>query len=219
MPNNIMQNWRINRLYDDVNWALTKYHSTKDNIDTFEDISKDILMLLQKEDIRYRDLSIQGLNANHSVNVAILNVKIGKIIGMDNLNDLALGGLLHDIGKLFVPTSILNKPASLTLKEKLQISQHTEIGYNLIKKTNENKNIFNIVREHHHVIKTLQKPVNICDLKNDDIIYPLICGISDIIDAMFSYRSYKKPLNLAEVKEELTNKGIKNIDNLFENIL
>lgn len=219
MLNSITQHWILNRIYDEANWAITKFHATKDNIDSFIMVSEDIFNLLQKEEIRYSHLSIQGLNAHHTVNVAILNAKIGQLIGVDNIKDLIIGGMLHDIGKLFIPRNILTKPTALTLRERAHIDQHPDIGFNIISKMIDNKTILDIIKNHHLYIKTLNNPINLLDMKDTDAIYPLICGISDITDAMFSYRSYKKPLSLAEVKSELINKGIKNIDEIFEEIL
>lgn len=220
MLNNVTTYYLLNNLYSETNWTLTRMYSAKDNIDTFYSITHDIIRFIEKEDIRFSDLSIQGLHANHSVNVAILNGQIGKFSNMTNLYDLVLGGLLHDIGKLDIPRSILNKKTKLTFEEISIISHHTDIGYEIIKKLSDNKNILNIIKNHHKTIKGLNVPVNLKEITtHDDIIYPLICGISDITDAMLSYRSYKSPLTIKETKDELTHFGIKNIDEIFNAII
>lgn len=220
MLGNITQHWTINRLYDDTSWALTKLYSTKNDIEAFYSITDDIIRLVDKENITFKDLSIQGLNTHHSVNVAILNVKIGKYVNMTNLHDLALGGLLHDVGKLFISRNILNKSGKLTLKEKHTISKHTTFGYEIINNICNNKNVLNIIKNHHTTIKTLPNPVSLKEVRLDEnTIYPLICGVADITDAMLSFRSYKRPLTILETQKELNNFGIKDVEKIFRVIL
>ena len=71
----------------------------------------------------------------HSVEVAVYGVILGKRLGFDraHLRDLALGCLLHDIGKLYVDARILNKPGKLDATEFEQIMQHTVLGFQLVR--------------------------------------------------------------------------------------
>jgi HD-GYP domain-containing protein (c-di-GMP phosphodiesterase class II) len=72
----------------------------------------------------------------HSVDVAVLGVLLGKRLGMprDRLRELALGCLLHDIGKTYIDRAILDKPGKLTREEFAAIKQHPLMGYELVRR-------------------------------------------------------------------------------------
>ncbi len=71
----------------------------------------------------------------HSLNVSLICRQIGKWIKADDatLDMLTLAGLLHDIGKLKIPTELLNKPGKYTDEEFAQVRLHTQYGYELLK--------------------------------------------------------------------------------------
>jgi len=71
----------------------------------------------------------------HSVDVAFYGVMLGRRLALDaqDLRDLALGCLLHDIGKLYVDERILHKPGKLTPDEFRQITRHTVLGFHLVR--------------------------------------------------------------------------------------
>ena len=71
---------------------------------------------------------------SHSINVAVLAIVIGTVLGMERktLNDLAMGALIHDIGKVFIDKKIINKPAKLTPTEYEEIKKHSLIGFNYL---------------------------------------------------------------------------------------
>ncbi len=71
----------------------------------------------------------------HSVDVAVYGVMLGRKLALDQeyLRDLALGCLLHDIGKLYIDPFILNKPGKLTSIEFKQVMRHTVLGFQLIR--------------------------------------------------------------------------------------
>jgi HD-GYP domain-containing protein (c-di-GMP phosphodiesterase class II) len=72
----------------------------------------------------------------HSVDVAVIGVVLGKRLGMPHrrLRELALGCLLHDIGKLYIDEAILDKPGKLTREEFAVIEEHPRMGYELIRR-------------------------------------------------------------------------------------
>jgi diguanylate cyclase (GGDEF)-like protein/PAS domain S-box-containing protein len=87
----------------------------------------------------------------HSERVSELCRKIGEAMGMslDDINELGLVGLLHDIGKIGVDEQILNKPGSLTEEELEQVRRHPEIGYHILKSLSEFADIADHVLAHH----------------------------------------------------------------------
>ena len=110
------------------------------SLDPLHDISETILLdlltqrrnLVQLTDLRLHDTYTFA----HSVNVAILSAMLGLLChySKKNLLDLTLGGLLHDIGKLVIPDTILNKPGRLDQNEIDIIRMHPETGRQQLKK-------------------------------------------------------------------------------------
>jgi putative nucleotidyltransferase with HDIG domain len=72
----------------------------------------------------------------HSVEVAIVAILLGRHLGLPipQIRELALGALLHDIGKIYIDAAILNKPASLTPAEYDTIKQHPQLGFELVRR-------------------------------------------------------------------------------------
>ena len=79
----------------------------------------------------------------HSVDVCIYSLIAGKTMNLsaEELNNLALGAILHDIGKCKIPLNILNKPARLTESEYELIKKHSEYGYEIVKEPGLNDEI------------------------------------------------------------------------------
>lgn len=93
---------------------------------------------------------------------------------------------------------------------------HTLIGIKLLDNIKVDEKVIEIVKNHHRTIKKLKKPIIIyqssLDLNN---LFPIICSIADITDAIISKRSYKKALPLSFAKKELQLKGILDIEDIF----
>ena len=138
----------------------------------------------------------------HSVDVAILNGMIGRWLGYkkEDISNLIIIGLLHDLGKLSMPSEILNKPGKLTIEEFEVIKKHPIYSYELVRKSGiNNPVILSGVRGHHEKASGTGYPDH---LKFDEIpFFAKITSISDIYDAMISKRVYKaasSPLNVLE---------------------
>lgn len=127
----------------------------------------------------------------HSLNVCILALFFGRSLQLGNqqLNELGLGALLHDIGKLRVPLEILNKPGALTDEEFDIMKKHTTDGYNLLKDKPEiSQPSLDIIQHHHERIDGEGYPYG---LENEQIgLYSKIVKIVDVYDAVTSKRIY-----------------------------
>lgn len=149
----------------------------------------------------------------HCTNVAILSATIGIGFGFNNeqLNNLTTAALLHDIGKLDIPTEILDKPSKLTEEEYNLIKQHSDFGYNKIKDNyNISSTIKVAVKEHHENQDGSGYPMH---LKGDNIhIFAKIIHVADVYDALTSKRSYKKAYKPSEAIEYL----MANVGNMFD---
>ncbi len=129
--------------------------------------------------------------ANHCVNVCILALSFGRCLGVNKqqLKQLGLGGLLHDLGKMQIPDNILNKPGKLTTEEFETMKQHPELGFRLLKdEKNLPMEVLDIVLHHHERKQAHGYPDK---LTKDNIpLLTQIISIIDVYDAITSDRCY-----------------------------
>jgi PAS domain S-box-containing protein/putative nucleotidyltransferase with HDIG domain len=118
-----------------------------------------------------------------------------------------MAGLLHDLGKIFIPTEILTKPGQLTQDELAAIKNHPKAGYDILKKIEFPWAIADVVLQHHERLDGSGYPSG---LKGDDIrIEARIVGVADVVEAMVHPRSYRPALVLDDALREIAKrKGI-----------
>ncbi len=139
----------------------------------------------------------------HSKRVSQLSYDLGKAIEMkgDRLNMLKTAGLLHDIGKIAIDYSIIEKPGRLTDEEYEEIKKHPEIGYRILKTSIDYEDIAKLVLFHHEKIDGHGYPRGI---KESEIpLESKIISIADAYDAMISLRAYKRRMTKEEAVNEL----------------
>lgn len=160
----------------------------------------------------------------HSLNVGILMGAFGKFLQLDpdTINELALAGMLHDIGKIEIKDTILLKPAKLTDDEMAIMKSHVNKGLDAIQSmVGVSDVVLSVVAQHHERLDGSGYPHS---LEADDIdLYGRMIAIVDCYDAMTADRCYKKgmPPNQAlkillkssqsELDRELVSKFIKHI--------
>ena len=148
---------------------------------------------------------------NHSVNVSIYGMLLGKWIGLKNedIINIVQAGLLHDIGKAKVPNEILNKNGKLTEKEFALMKEHAKLGYEMVK---DNKMIAEKVKapvlSHHERLDGSGYP----EKNQDPDLYTRIIAIADVYDALTSKRVYKKKKNPFETIKEMKSFGYEHFD-------
>lgn len=136
----------------------------------------------------------------HSVNVAILALNIGLFVDLDNqeVYELGIGALLHDVGKTSIPISILNKPGKLKKSEYELIQEHVIHGYNIIKGSGLPEQSKMAVLEHHEKPNGKGYPYG----KTDVSLLSKIVSIADSYDAIIAKRTYKekrKPIEAIKI--------------------
>lgn len=123
---------------------------------------------------------------------------------------LSLAAVVHDVGKIHVPSEILSKPGHLTDVEFSLIKQHPETGYDILKGIDFPWPIANIVRQHHERLNGSGYPHG---LNGDDILLEArILAVADVIEAMASHRPYRPGLGIDTALEEVEN----NRDTLYD---
>lgn len=141
--------------------------------------------------------------AGHQQRVAELASAIGRELGFDpeRLEGLELGSVIHDIGKIAIPSSFLNKPGRLTTTEFALIKTHSLIGYDIIKDVEFTWPIAKMVRQHHERMDGSGYPDG---LKGEEILLEsrIIC-VADVIESMASNRPYRAALGLDAAVEEI----------------
>ena len=174
--------------------------------ETYEKLEKAYMESI--ETIRYtveaKDLYTRG----HSDRVSEYSVLIGKKLGLndDDIRRLRIGGLFHDVGKIGVPDSILQKNAKLTDDEYSQIKNHPTIGAHILSTASIFQDIIPIVKHHHERYDGKGYPSR---LKGEEIPYlARIAAVADSFDAMTSKRVYRDSLPMDIVISEIEkNKG------------
>jgi len=157
---------------------------------------------------------------NHSVNVCILSMALGRRLGLSNreLMELGIGAFLHDVGKVEIPEAILNKPAALTIEEKKLMDQHARFGAaHLLRIQGDggfSGRALAVAFEHHYKAnKDNWSPYH----KKDDItLFCRIVKIADYFDAITTKRVYRPR---AFTREEALNIMIQNKDAEFDPLI
>src|SRR5467141_579575 len=132
----------------------------------------------------------------HCDRLSKYSVALGEKLGLSEELRVALrrGGLVHDIGKLAVPESILLKPGPLTPEERKIMEQHTVIGEKICAPLRSFRNVLPIIRHHHEKQDGSGYPDG---LKGEQIpLTACILQITDIYDALTTDRPYRKALPL-----------------------
>lgn len=154
--------------------------------------------------------SRDSYSSHHSENVAKIAVKIANemMITKEMITSIEIGCLLHDIGKIGIPESILNHPGKLSPEEYKIVKSHPTIGYNMIKHVSHFKSsgVLDIILYHHERYDGKGYPYG---LKGDEIpLLARITAVADAYDAMSSKRDYRGDYDLDYILSEIwENKG------------
>lgn len=144
-----------------------------------------------------------GNTGDHCSRLAHNGVVLGKALGLgtDELMALRRGGVLHDIGKLGIPDSILLKPGPLTDEEWIIMRQHVDIGARLVGGLKSMRLTVPIIRHHHEKWDGSGYPEG---LRGEEIpMLARVFQIVDIYDALAHARPYKRAMNRQQVIEVL----------------
>lgn len=182
----------------------------------FEDLNKHLEELVAEKTNQIEQLSFETISTiagiieakdsytkEHSVRVAEYSALIAKKAGWrdEDIQNLKYIALLHDIGKIGIPDSIINKPAKLTAEEFNIIKSHTTIGGDLLKDIETIADVGAGAKYHHEKFDGTGYP---CGLIGNHIpaVARIIC-IADSYDAMNSKRAYRDRMDIKDIRREL----------------
>jgi putative nucleotidyltransferase with HDIG domain len=143
--------------------------------------------------------------AGHQRRVAGLAREIAKEIGLSDWQTMGvfIAGLLHDVGKVSVPSEILSKPGKINANEFDIIKSHCRVGYDILQKIDFPWPVTRAILQHHERLDGSGYPEGL--VGNDILLEARILGVADVVEAMSSHRPYRPALGLdsalAEIKQ------------------
>lgn len=182
------RNHEISRLYE---LLQRDYNKEMDNVLEF--------VISLSNVIEAKDMYTEG----HTRRVADIAVLLGERAGMKEkeLRNLDIAAMIHDIGKVGTPETILNKPGRLEYEEFMIMQEHPEMGAKIIRPIGALKDCLDPVLHHHEKLDGSGYPEG---LKGDEIsLSARIVAVSDIFDALYTKRPYREALAIDEVSNIL----------------
>jgi len=141
--------------------------------------------------------------SGHQKRVAALAVSIAKELGLDkdNIEAIYTAAIIHDIGKINIPASILARPGKISSIEFNIIKAHPQLGYEMIKRIEFPWPVADITLQHHEKLDGSGYPNG---LKGKDILLEAkILTVADVVEAMSSHRPYRPALGINQALKEI----------------
>jgi PAS domain S-box-containing protein/putative nucleotidyltransferase with HDIG domain len=143
--------------------------------------------------------------AGHQQRVAQLACAIAQEMGIseEQISGIRMAGMVHDIGKIRIPTEILTYPGSVSDTELKIIRLHPVVGYDILKTIDFPWPVARMVQQHHERLDGSGYPFG---LSGDDILIGAkILAVADVVEAMASHRPYRASLGITRALEEISN--------------
>jgi len=175
--------------------ALEALKKSRDELHTsLEETVKSLALAAEKRD---------PYTAGHQMRVDRLACAIARELGLpeEQVEGLHFAALVHDIGKISLPSEYLAKPARLSAQERAIIKCHTEVGYEILKNIPFPWPVADIVYQHHEHLDGSGYPRGLTD--KELLIEAKILTVADVVEAMSSHRPYRPSLGLETALEEI----------------
>jgi putative nucleotidyltransferase with HDIG domain len=142
--------------------------------------------------------------AGHQRRVAELAQAIAREMGLSDWQVIGIhvAGLLHDVGKMAVPTEILSKPGRINQYEFSIIKNHCRVGHDILQKIDFPWPVTEAILQHHERLNGSGYPEGLAG--EDIILEARILGVADVVEAMSSHRPYRPALGLACALQEIS---------------
>jgi putative nucleotidyltransferase with HDIG domain len=205
-----------------IAYKITQFNENKiyrENLEKLVEERTHEILKLQNEKISNYEKTLFALvdmveardayTGNHSKRVAFYSKLIAKEMGLsdDECEDIYMAGILHDIGKIAIPDTILLKPGMLNSGEYNLIKEHVNLGYSMLIELPMFSKFATIIKAHHERLDGSGYPDG---LQGDEInLLSNIMAVADSFDAMTTSRIYKSSKSVEEALDEI--EKLKNI--------
>ena len=144
--------------------------------------------------------------AGHQQRVTLLASALAQEMGLSekDVEGVKMASLIHDLGKISVPSEILSKPGKLTEIEFRLVKTHPQSGYEILKNITLPWPIAQIVLQHHERLDGSGYPLGLKD--KEILLEAKIIGVADVVEAMASHRPYRPALGIEKALEEISQK-------------
>lgn len=185
-----------------------------DNANLYENIKREHSEMEKAMDGVVHALSLvvesrDPYTAGHQRRVAELARSIANKMGLSEwqVRGIYVAGLVHDVGKVAVPSEILSKPGELSQYEFNIIKAHSQVGYEILQKIDFPWPVTTAILQHHERLDGSGYPSGISG--EEIILEAKILGVADVVEAMSSHRPYRPSLGLGSALAEITtNRGV-----------
>jgi len=206
----------LDKVFKDRNKTKAGLIPFKD-LQMVESVISEIMNVLEESnDLLYTVVDLMGTDMytyKHSVNVSILSIMTAKSMGYDykTIKAIALGAMLHDIGKVRVKDGLISKQGKLSDEEFQELKSHSERGYELIKdEITMPAHSKQIIRYHHEKLDGSGYPLGLSNKEIPDFVK--IVTICDIFDALTSDRAYRKRIPIYKALEIIMGESVYKLD-------
>lgn len=174
--------------------------------ETTNSIANDLMKAIKDNDALAVDISALKVSDEytfkHSVDVATMAMIVARKHGFteEQVYQIGIAGLLHDVGKTKIPTEVLNKPGPLKEEEFALMRQHTLLGYSILKDKKDIPDSISLaVLQHHEKINGTGYPMGVSG--GQISIYAKVLAVVDVYDALVTERPYKTAFSQRDAME------------------
>ena len=183
------QTGNIEYVYEIVTDITREISLERENLENLMDIVTAMAHLIESRD---------PSTGTHCSNVQRIALSLGQTMGLEDkeLKDLSIAAIIHDIGKIGIPESILNKPERLSEVEFSIIKRHPQIGYDSIKHIKRLQNVAEAIRDHHEHYDGNGYPNG----KRQEELSRIarILAVADVFEALTSDRVYRPAMSVKQ---------------------
>jgi putative nucleotidyltransferase with HDIG domain len=180
-----------------------------DNANLYENIKRNHSELQKAMDGVIHAMSLvvgsrDPYTAGHQRRVAELARAIAKEMRLSEwqIRGIYIAGLLHDVGKISVPSEILSKPGKINATEFSIIKNHCQVGYEILQKIDFPWPVTRAILQHHERLDGSGYPEGLSG--KDIVLEARILAVADVVEAMSSHRPYRPALGLSSALEEIS---------------
>ena len=191
----------LEQLAGDLGFGIAALRMEQSNAQSAERLQRALL-----ETVRSISLTIEKRDpytAGHQQRVANLAAAIAVEMGMPGgrVEGIRMGSMVHDIGKIYVPSEILNRPGRLNPVEFGIIQSHPQVGYDIIKDVEFPWPVGEMILQHHERLDGSGYPQG---LRGEEItLEARILAVADVVEAMASHRPYRAGLGVGVALQEI----------------